>query len=74
MQMIKNEKGITMVALAITIIVILILMGFFLGGLTSDTGSAVEKKEKVELSMVSSAVQQQYIKYKSTGSRGLFSW
>lgn len=62
----KNQKGVTMVALAITIILILILAGISMNYGLTNIDSATDSKYKSELGMVQHAVLEQYTKYKIT--------
>ncbi len=65
---IRLEKGVTMLVLVITIIVLLILAGVSINFAIKDSDFAIEKKQLSELEMVGHAVYQQYIKYKETGT------
>ena len=65
---IKNEKGVTMLVLVITIIVLIILAGISINLAIQDADFTIEKKQKTELEEVAHAIYQQYIKYKQTGT------
>lgn len=51
----KNEKGITLIALVITIIVLLILAGISIAMLTGDNGLLTKSKESAAASAVAGA-------------------
>ena len=64
---IKDNKGITLMALIITIIVLTILTGIGIGVSTGMRGNINESKEAMataELSKIQQAVLENYIKYK----------
>lgn len=61
-----NEKGITIVALIITVIVLLILAGVSINIGLNGMESVENSKLASELNMVQHAVLQQYTKYKTT--------
>ena len=66
-KIIKNNKGITLMALIITIIVLTILTGIGIGVSTGMRGNINESKEAMataELSKIQQAVLENYIKYK----------
>ncbi|MBR3132723.1 MAG: type II secretion system protein [Clostridia bacterium] len=65
----NNEKGVTMLVLVITIIVLLILAGVGIFYAVQDAGFATDKKLISELNMVATAVHEQYIKYQKTGTK-----
>lgn len=68
---IDNKRGITLIALVITIIVILILTGIGIGASTGIKGNISKSKDAVaisDLSKVKQAVLENYIKYKQTGN------
>lgn len=70
-RVVKREKGITLIALVITIIVLLILAGVGIGELTGKKNSINESKDKTalsELTKIQQAVMETYIKYKQLGS------
>ncbi len=62
----ENSKGVTIVTLVITVIVMAIIagVGIYLG--TGNLKSVKESKLKSELGMVQHAVLEQYTKYKTT--------
>lgn len=62
----KLNKGITLVALVITIIVVLILAGVTVYTGTNSAGKVKDKKLKSELGIVQHAVLEQYTKYSLT--------
>ena len=64
---IKDNKGITLMALIITIIVLMIITGIGIGASTGMKGNISESKETVataELSKIQQAVLENYVKYK----------
>ena len=66
----KQEKGITLVALVVTIVVLLILAGITIGNLTGGKNQITTARSNVELSelrQIQEIVMEQYIKYKQTG-------
>lgn len=66
-KIIENNKGITLMALIITIIVLMIITGIGIGASTGMKGNISESKETVataELSKIQQAVLENYIKYK----------
>lgn len=66
-KIIENNKGITLMALIITIIVLTILTGIGIGVSTGMRGNINESKEAMataELSKIQQAVLENYIKYK----------
>lgn len=66
-KIIKNNKGITLMALIITIIVLIILAGIGIGSSTGMKGNINKSKETMvtaELSKIQQAVLENYIKYK----------
>ena len=63
---IKEEKGVTLVALIITIFVIIIVAGISITEGTKDFKNTDNKKTLSELEMVQHAVIQRYTKYKLT--------
>lgn len=66
MNKIKQEKGITLVILAVIIIALMILAGVSINMGRIDIDSTVDSKLEGELKMVQYAVFQQYAKYKTT--------
>ena len=66
----KQEKGITLVALVVTIVVLLILAGITIENLTGGKNQITTARSNVELSelrQIQEIVMEQYIKYKQTG-------
>lgn len=69
--MVKEKKGITLIALVITIIVLLILTRISIGQLSGDKNSITESKDKtalLDLTKIQQAVMETYIKYKQLGN------
>ena len=66
--MIKNEKGVTMLVLVVTIVILLVLAAVSINFAIKDSDYAIEKKQLVEMEMVATAVHEQYIKYQKTGN------
>lgn len=66
MNRIKQEKGITLVILAVIIIALMILAGVAINMGTINVDSTIDSKLEGELRMVQYAVFQQYAKYKTT--------
>ena len=67
----KNEKGITLVALVITIIVLVIIIGISLGNLGADKGNINTAKnvtKKYDLTQVQQLILEEYKKYKLIGN------
>ena len=63
----KEEKGITLIALIITIIVLIILAGVSIGEISSRKNSVNESKDTTafsELTKIQQAVMETYLKYK----------
>lgn len=67
MKIAKDNKGITMVALVITIIVLLILASVSIGGSLITKREAVENAMVTELNMVEHAALERYTKVSITG-------
>ena len=66
-KIIENNKGITLMALIITIIILMIITGIGIGASTGMKGNISESKETVataELSKIQQAVLENYVKYK----------
>lgn len=66
-KIVKNNKGITLMALIITIIVLSILTAIGIGSATGMKGSVTESKEAIattELYKIQQAVLENYVKYK----------
>ena len=73
--MVKDEKGVTIVALVITVIVLLILTGISIGEVSKRKGSVNESKDQIafsELTKIQQAVMETYIKYRQLGNESLF--
>lgn len=66
MNIYKSEKGITLVALAITILIMAILAGVGIYEGTIGVETAKNSKLMSEVGMVQHAVLEQYVKYKTT--------
>lgn len=64
--MIRNEKGVTIVALIVTIIVLLIIAGITIGNGMEGAEVAEDNKLLTELNMVQHAVLQRYTKVSLT--------
>ena len=62
--MLKENKGITLIALVVTIIILLILSGIGVAAGRVSVKSAKDNKVLVELDMVQHAVLERYSKYK----------
>ncbi len=62
MQMIKNDKGVTMVVLVITIVILLMLTTVGLNVGYSSINGIIDQKLKSELGMVKQAATEQYLK------------
>ena len=62
----KNEKGITIISLVITVIILFIISGVvaFMG--TTGVKEVKDSKLNTELQMVQHAILEQYAKYKTT--------
>lgn len=67
--MLKENKGITIVALVVTIVILLILASVTINGVIQGRDEAKENKLLSELSMVQHAVTQRYTKYELTKDR-----
>lgn len=67
--MLKENKGITIVALVVTIVVLLILASVTINGVIQGVDESEENKLLSELSMVQHAVTQRYTKYELTKDR-----
>ncbi len=66
-KIINNNKGITLMALIITIIVLSILTAIGIGSATGMKGSITQSKEVIsttELSKIQQAILENYVKYK----------
>ena len=67
--MLKENKGITIIALVVTIVVLLILASVTINGVIQGVDESEENKLLSELSMVQHAVTQRYTKYELTKDR-----
>lgn len=67
----KNNKGITLIALIVTIVVLLIIAGMSIAGGISGVEQANDNKLLSELSMVQHAITERYTKYKLTKDTSL---
>lgn len=66
MQVVNKEKGVTIIALVITIVVLLILSAISINMGTHGIKSIQDSKLTEEIEMVQHAVLEQYTKYKTT--------
>ena len=64
--MLRDNKGITLIALSITIIVLLILAAVTIGGGNESIKMSKNNKLVVELDMVQHACLERYSEYKLT--------
>ena len=72
MQMItKNNKGVTLVALVITIVVLLIIISITINFGLSELHDVADKKIESELGIVQEAVMQRYALVKSSNQLGI---
>ena len=72
---VKSQKGITLMALVITIIVLLIIAGIGIGEIIGNSGDINQTKDVLalsELKKIQQAVLENYIKYKQIGNESLF--
>ena len=69
MKIVKNNKGITMIALVVTIIVLLILASVSIGGSITSQNEAKENILITELNMVEHAALERYTKVSITGEK-----
>ncbi len=60
MQMMKNEKGITLIALAVTVIILMILVGTGVTAVYTGINEVKDNKLQTELGIVRQAIQEQY--------------
>lgn len=68
---VKEKKGITLIALVITTIVLLIIAGISIGQLTGNNSSLTQSKDKTassDLVKIQQAVIETYLKYKQLGN------
>ncbi len=71
----KNNKGITLVAVVITIIVLTILAGITIGSISDKKGTLKTTSDEMllyELNEIQQAVLELNIKYKQTGAQSYF--
>lgn len=71
----KSQKGITLMALVITIIVLLIIAGIGIGEIVGNSGDINQTEDALalsELKKIQQAVLENYIKYKQVGDEALF--
>ncbi len=66
MNKIKQEKGITLLILCITVAVLMLLAGIAIQIGDHDADASIDGKLQGELQMVQHAVLEQYVKYKTT--------
>ena len=69
--MIRNNKGITLIALVVTIVVLLILAGITISGSKEGVGQSQDNTLLSDLNMVQHAVIERYNKYKITKDTSL---
>ena len=69
--MLKENKGITIIALVVTIVVLLILASVTINGVIQGVDESEENKLLSEISMVQNAITQRYTKYKLTKDRDM---
>lgn len=67
----KENNGITIIALVVTIIVLLILAGVTINGVIQGIDETEENKLLSELSMVQHAISERYTKYKLTKDKDI---
>lgn len=70
----NNQKGITLIALVITIIVLIIIAGISIGQISGRNNSINESEEKTafsELTKIQQAIIERYIKYKQFGNKNV---
>ena len=70
---VKSQKGITLLALVITIIVLLILAGITISAITSDNGiiqNAISEKERAEMANEREIVEQATVQAMGKNKRG----
>ena len=71
---INNNKGITMIALVVTIIVLFIIAGISLRAFKKDDNNISTSKDEItksELSKIQQALFENYFKYKQTGNNNV---
>ena len=69
--MLKENNGITIIALVVTILVLLILAGVTINGVIQGIDESEENKLLSELSMVQHAITQRYTKYELTKDKDI---
>ena len=69
--MLKENKGITIIALVVTIVVLLILASVTINGVIQGVDESEENKLLSELSMVQHAITQRYTKYELTKDKDI---
>ena len=69
--MLKENNGITIIALVVTILVLLILAGVTINGVIHGIDESEENKLLSELSMVQHAITQRYTKYELTKDKDI---
>ena len=67
----RNNKGVTLVSLVVTIIVLLIIASISIVGGIQGADTAADNKLLTELDMVQHAVLQRYTKYSLTKDKEL---
>ena len=67
----KENKGITLIALTITIIILVILAGVSLSGGVSAIQSSKDSKLKAQIDLVQHAVLERYTEYKTSKDEDL---
>ena len=71
----RNEKGITLIALMITIIVLFIILGISLrskNGIKDEMYNSEDEAFKAQLQGIQHLVLETYVKYKQTGNENVF--
>ncbi len=69
MNIYKSEKGITLMVLALTILVLAMITGVGIYGATKGISTAKDSKLMTEVKMVQQGVIEQYVKYKTTQNK-----
>ena len=72
---VKSQKGITLMALVITIIVLLIIAGIGIGEIIGNSGDINQTEDVLalsELKKIQQAVLESYLKYKQVGNDSIF--
>ena len=73
--MVKSQKGITLMALVITVIVLLIIAGIGIGEIIGNSGDINQTEDVLalsELKKIQQAVLESYLKYKQVGNDSIF--